>query len=153
LPAAPPVLGVPGVPRNPKRVAWLSLATLGIYGIVWFYRFGREVDAAGRFGINPKRYYKQMGLVAAFIVTLPVALIHFFVYAHRVSKSLDELSARVGAPTELEDRFPILIIPFGGVVFLAMLQKAANEVWQKMGSPRTPPSGSSPTAAAKGPSS
>jgi uncharacterized protein DUF4234 len=136
VPAAPPVLGPPGTARDPRRVAWLALATLGIYGVVWFYRFGQEIDAAGRFAIHPKRYYKQMGIVAAFVVTLPVALAHFFVYAYQVAKHIEILASRAGEPSvEVQDRFPVLLIPFAGVVYLAMLQRAANRVWARMRAP------------------
>lgn len=136
MPAVPPVLGTPGAPRSPKKVAWLSAVTLGVYALVWFYRFGQEIDEAGRFGIQPKRYYKQIAIVAALIVTLPVALVHFFVYAFRVSKAVDELSSRVGlTDVELQDRFALLPIPFVGVAYVAALQRAANRVWAKMARP------------------
>lgn len=122
-----------GQTRSPRQVAWLALATLGIYGLVWFYKYGKELDAAGNFGIDPKRWYRQIGILAGLVITLPVALAHFYVYAFRVAKETEEL-ARLAKETqvEVEGRFPLIVIPFGGVVYLAILQRAANTIWARM---------------------
>lgn len=133
MPAAPPVFGRPGTVRNPKKVAWLSLATLGIYGLVWFYKFGKELDEAGRFGLGPKKYYTQLAILAGILITLPVALIHFFVYAFQAARLLEILAVRAGLTTvDVQDKFGLLVIPFAGVIYIAMLQRAANQVWAKM---------------------
>ncbi len=134
--APPPDLPVNapiGETRDPNRVAWLALGTLGVYGLVWFYRFGREVDAAGNFNLNPKRWFKQIGILAAFIVTLPVALAHFFVYAYYVSKATDALAKRAKeTQVDVEARFIVLLIPFVGVLYLKWLQAGANRVWKRL---------------------
>jgi predicted RNA-binding Zn-ribbon protein involved in translation (DUF1610 family) len=122
-----------GTVRDPRRVFWWSLTTLGVYNLVWFYRFGREVEAAGRFGLDPKRWYRQIGILAALVVTLPVALAHFFVYAFHVSRATEALARRANETTvDVEGRFPLFIVPLAGSVYHMWLQASANKVWARL---------------------
>lgn len=128
-----------GTLRPPARVAWFALLTFGIYGLVWFHRLGKEVDAAGRFDLDVPRWYRQMAILAALIVTLPVAIIHFFVYAHGVVRALEELARRaLVRPPEVDMGFAVFPIPFVGVAYLAKVQAHANAVWTRMEERRRP---------------
>lgn len=97
--------------RNPLSVMGLTFITLGIYGIVWYYKTQRELAALGR-----ARKIEELGTspgTSLIAVTLGVVLIvPPFVSFYRACKRLNAAQAMLGTgPIEARVSFLFLFFP------------------------------------------
>ena len=114
--------------RDPWRVGVLAVVTLGIYGLVWFYKVNRELrdvaEARGWSGVafNP---------IAALILVIPLAvpaLVHFVIRVRRAQEQAGSLQRISGWATALLAL--VALVPFGALVFFEYLQFHLNMVWE-----------------------
>lgn len=123
--------------RHPVAVAALTLVTLGIYAIYWWYQvnremadFGRERDAEG-LGDSPGKSLMAM-FPGALVIVPPIISLYNGVQrmqrtqevrlGHRTLSGWVVLGCYVGG----------FIIPFLGVVAHGYMQAELNKVWEAL---------------------
>jgi hypothetical protein len=114
--------------RSPLGVAALSLITLGIYYLYWYWRVNVEMSDLGQ-----SRGEEELGetpLISLLAVTLGALLIvppfvSIFHTGQRLNKAQHMTGERVGFSPILGLVLAILLFP----VFAAIVQNGANNVW------------------------
>lgn len=117
--------------REPLGVALLDLVTLGIYGLVWYYRVHRELAEVGSargtsaLGDNPTR--SLLALVPGFLLIVP-----FVISLWNATRRVEAAERLAGtAETERVNRilaFVLLLILFPAGA--AYMQVHLNRVWR-----------------------
>jgi hypothetical protein len=108
--------------RNPVGVLLLSIITLGIYALVYYYKTFQEMKDYSGEGIGG-----GLGLVLALFCSIVVA----FLFPHEVGKQYEREGqpAPVSAATGLWILLPLI----GGIVLLFKAQGALNDFWKAHG--------------------
>ena len=141
--------------RTPWKAAVLDAVTIGIYGIVWYYRVNKELAALGRargseeLGTNPKN--SLWAIFPGFLVIVPFAISGYNtgerVKAAQRGSGAGETINSIAAVVGWFVLFPI------GIFYV---QQELNKVWEREceGAPRALPGGHevpAPTAGAPAP--
>lgn len=119
------VAGMPvGKHRNPWMVLLLSIITLGIYGIFWWYASFQEVKDYRR-GAGPG------GVLA--IVFLLIGLLSIFL-PFMLASNIGAAQRQYGRPTSVSGLTGLWVfLPIvGGIVYLVRVQNAMNRLWNPM---------------------
>jgi hypothetical protein len=118
-----------GKVRNPLGVIGLMLVTLGIYGIVWYYKINKEMAATGQArgtdecGTNP--------VTSVIAVTLGIfILVPPFVSTYNTWKRLQACERLTGAPAGMEPGLGFLLSILLSPVGTYILQSNLNKVLQ-----------------------
>lgn len=131
--------------RSPWAVALLPIVTLGIYGLVWWYRINRELRDYGNakgydLGQNPTN-----SLLAVFpggIIVVP-ALVTYWRGVKRVMGA-----SRLAGNEPLNGWIAIILFLLLPPAFPAYVQVSLNDIWSKEAEPlpgqEPPPSASNP---------
>lgn len=116
--------------RNPMHVLVFDLVTLGVYGVVWYYKVNRELALLGRvrhttaLGENPKN--SLLALVPGLLIIVPtvVSMLNM-VQRLRAAQGMTGLpeADQVSAPPAFLLLF--FLAPIGAWYF----QKRLNNVW------------------------
>jgi hypothetical protein len=117
-----------GKTRNPWGVWLLSLVTLGIYGIVWYYKVNRETkDYDARVVVNP-------GMAVVAIVFGWIIIIPPFVSIYNTGRRIAQAQEAAGAPVTC---VPIigLLLTFLWSTQTVYYQSQINKVWDRHGNP------------------
>ncbi len=135
----------PGKIRHPLGVVGLSIITLGIYGVVWYYMVNKELAEIGQanntdeLGDNPVTSVLAVTL-GAFIIVPP------FVSIWNFTKRLEAGERLTGAPQKLEPVIMFVLWIFLGFVAIYLTQSSMNNVLQAqagggaaLGSPQEAP--------------
>jgi uncharacterized protein DUF4234 len=123
--------------RHPLGIIGLMLITLGIYGIVWYYKINKELAAIGKAdecGTSPGTSVLAVTL-GAFIIVPP------FVSMYKTWSRLSAAERATGTPAGMEPGLGFLLSLFIGPVGTYILQSNLNKVLQQQ-------VGSSPVAEA-----
>jgi hypothetical protein len=121
-----------GKVRNPLGVIGLMLITLGIYGIVWYYKINKEMAAMGQArgttecGTNPGQSVLAVTL-GIFILVPP------FVSTYNTWKRLQATERLTGAPAGMEPGLGFLLSVLLGPVGTYILQSNLNKALQAQG--------------------
>ena len=116
-----------GKVRNPLGVIGLMIITLGIYGIVWYYRINKEMAAIGKgrgteeCGTNPVTSVLAVTL-GAFIIVPP------FVSMYKTWSRLSATERVTGATSGIEPGLGFLLSLFIHPVGAYILQSNLNKV-------------------------
>jgi hypothetical protein len=112
-----------GVRRNVVVVIVLSIATLGIYSLIWQYKSFKEMKAFSGDGIGG-----GIGLVLAIFV----GIVNVFLLPNEVG----DLYAKGGQPRPVSalTGFWVLIPLVGTFVWIAKVQGSLNRFWEHQGS-------------------
>jgi Domain of unknown function (DUF4234) len=119
--------------RSPWGVFALTLVTLGLYFLFWYYRVNRELDAFGRtFGqSNPLRVNAGVALLA---VTLGgLLIVPPFVSSYRTFKRIRRAQELTGVPEPMSPGLAFALFLIGLILFpveMIYAQKHLNRVWQ-----------------------
>ena len=116
--------------RSPVNVALLSLVTLGIYGIVWYYKINKEMAELGKatgktaeLGDNPATSVLAV-TVGSLALGIPaiISIVHTFkrVQAAQRLNKVEPLNGWLGL---------LLAIAFSPAMY-AYMQSGLNPVWQ-----------------------
>jgi hypothetical protein len=113
--------------RSLWAVALLPIITLGIYGVVWWYKVNKEMkefgDARGRdLGQNPVN--SLLALVPGFLIIVP-PLVSFWRGTQRVQET-----SKVVGQEPLNGWIALILYLLLGIVFPAYLQNSLNKVWE-----------------------
>ena len=118
--------------RGPVNVVLLSLVTLGIYGIVWYYKVNREMadlgKATGRteeLGDSPGKSLLAVTLGALIIVPAVISTINTY---KRI-----QATQRLTGGGEIINGWLVLVMYLVGLSFVAFgyAQSGLNKAWQK----------------------
>ncbi len=118
--------------RSPVAVAVLSLVTLGIYHVVWWYKINRELRDYGRtrgrdLGQNPA--LSTLAVFPGGIIIIPA-----LITAWRGTKRV-EGAARISSLEPLNGWIALILYIFIGIFWAAYLQSELNKVWRAEGVP------------------
>jgi hypothetical protein len=129
--------------RTPWVVAVLTLVTLGIYGLVWYYKINREMADLGKatgkteeLGENPVTSILAVTLGALIIVPAIVSLVH-------THKRIIALQRHTGGGEELNGWLVLIMFLVGlSIVAYAYWQTGLNKSWEAQagGAPVAEPS-------------
>jgi hypothetical protein len=132
-----------GKVRNPLGVIGLTLITLGIYGIFWYYYTQKELAEFGRannteeLGTNPGNSVLAITL-GAFIIVPP------FVSIYNACKRLNAAERLTGQPQGMEPGLLFLLWIFISPIGLYLYQSTMNKVLEAQAggvaaTPQVPP--------------
>ena len=118
--------------RHPLGVIGLSLITLGIYGLFWWYFINREMADLGQangvpeLGDNP-----VLSVVALSIGSL--IIIPPFVTWWRTAKRVETAQNRVLGSNNFSPIlvFVLIFIPLVGLISIYLIQSNLNQVWER----------------------
>jgi Domain of unknown function (DUF4234) len=118
--------------RHPLGVIGLSLITLGIYGLFWWYFINREMADLGQangvpeLGDNP-----VLSVVALSIGSL--IIIPPFVTWWRTAKRVETAQNRVLGSNNFSPVlvFVLIFIPLVGLISIFLIQSNLNQVWER----------------------
>jgi amino acid transporter len=135
--------------RNPLGVLGLTLITLGIYGIFWWYFINREMADLGRANREPKLGDNPLLSVLAFtigaLIIIPPFVTHWKTLKRIETSQNLVLGSNNISPILL---FILLFIPLVNLVVWPLMQSNLNQVWERgAASAATPaPAPEAPTA-------
>lgn len=111
-----------GKVRSPLFVILISLITFGIYALYWHYKMFQETHEYDNEGIN--------GIVGL-LLTIICSIVAFFVLPWQIG----ETRKRAGLTEGINAIYGLLVlIPFvGWIVWVFLVQNAANELWESQG--------------------
>lgn len=120
--------------RNPLGVLGLTIITLGIYGLYWYYKANEEIQ----------RYTKDMTISPSrsLLAVIPGALIIVppFIAYYNTANHLVEMQQKRGLPSQVS---PALVVVLGIVLWWGMgayVQEHMNRVWDAASMPSAGPS-------------
>ncbi|MGZ5292121.1 MAG: DUF4234 domain-containing protein [Actinomycetota bacterium] len=121
--------GQPFLKRNPLGVLGLTIITLGIYGLYWYYKINEELKRYTRDDtISPGRSLLAL-LPGALLIVPP-----FIAYYNTANHVLKE-QQRLGLSSQIS---PALTVVLGIVIWFGMppyLQEHANRIWDAASMP------------------
>jgi len=118
--------------RSPVAVAVLSLVTLGIYHVVWWYKINRELRDYGRARGRDLGQSPGLSTLAVFpggLIIIP-ALLTAWAGTKRVQGA-----ARISKLEPLNGWIALILYIFIGIFWAAYLQSELNRVWRTEGGP------------------
>ena len=115
--------------RNPLGVLGLTIITLGIYGLYWFYKVNEEI----------RRYTKDDTISPgrSLLAVIPGALIIVppFIAYYNTANHVVDMEQRRGIASQIS---PVLVVVLGIVLWLGMgayVQEHLNRVWDSASMP------------------
>jgi len=124
--------------RNPLGVLGLSIITLGIYGIFWWYFINREMADLGQANGVPELGDNPVLSVVAFSLGALI-IIPPFVTLWRTLKRIETAQNRVLGSNNISPilLFILSIIPLLNLVVFPLMQSNLNQVWERGTAPAT----------------
>lgn len=121
------VNGSPVKVRHPLAPIGLSLITLGIYGMYWYYAINKELKTAGE-KVNPGMSLLAITL-GAFLLVPP------FVSLYNTCERIQRVQARNGVTAQISSALGIimLFIPIVNFFQAAYVQSNLNKAWERAG--------------------
>ncbi len=112
-----------GKTRSPLAVVLLTFITLGVYGLVWMYKFSKEVII---YTEDPKA---SPGLdLFLSIIIFPYIIYWFYKYG----KMVDRAQEKAGQPPREMSVVYAILTPFGlFIINMALMQLDMNAIWEK----------------------
>lgn len=132
--------GRPYPKRSPLGVLGLTIITIGIYGLYWFYKVNQEIrDYTSDQTIGPTR--SLLAVIPGALLIVPPFIAYYNTATH-----LAKMERQRGIANEVS---PALVVILGLVIWLAMgayVQEHLNRVWDSastatvgVGAGQTPP--------------
>lgn len=115
--------------RNPLGVIGLSLITLGIYGIFWYYYANKELAEIGR-AHNTDELGDSPGTSVLAVTLGAFVVVPAFVSAYKFCKRLQAAARVTGAPEGMEAGLLFIIYVFVSPVGAYLAQSNLNKVLQ-----------------------
>ena len=119
----------PGKIRNPLGVLGLSLITLGIYGVFWYYFVNKELAEIGK-AHNTDELGDSPGMSVLAITLGALIIVPAFVSIFKFSKRLQTASGVVGAEPGMEAGLLFVLWVFISPVATYISQANMNKVLQ-----------------------
>ena len=118
--------------RSPWAPALLPVVTLGIYGLVWYYKINREMRDFGRargtdeLGDSPGTSLLAITLGALIVVPAILSLIH-------TGQRIQTAQRLAGIDPRMSGWLAIVMALLLPPVFYAYEQSELNKVWERVG--------------------
>jgi hypothetical protein len=113
--------------RNPFAVLGLSIITLGIYLIVWWYKINREMRDASARRIEVDPIMSVLAITLGGLVIVP-ALVSF----HKTARRAQEMSKLAGRSEGVNMWAYWLLYLFTNIGAFIYLQWELNKIWTSM---------------------
>ena len=129
--------------RNPLGVVGLSLITLGIYSLVWYFKTNKELAELGQakgteeLGTNPTT--SILAIIPGFIVLVP-PFVSFYQYCKRINAG----ERLVGLPEGMAAGLLFLIMIFVSPIGYYIAQANINKILQAQGGAAAPAAPAAP---------
>jgi amino acid transporter len=129
------IQGQPYLRRNPLGVLGLTVITLGIYFLYWYYKINDELR---RFeqdeSISPTR--SLMAVLFGWIIIVPP-----FIALYNTATHINGAEQRLGVQPQLEPALVIVIMLIISIANGVYIQEHQNRIWDRAGgaSPVLPP--------------
>jgi uncharacterized membrane protein len=124
------------VRRNPLGVLGLTLITLGIYGLYWYYKANEEIKNYTKDDtISPVR--SLMAFIFGWLIIVPP-----FIAAYNTAKHVQEMEQRAGVQQQIEPALAVIFLILIAIVIGLYVQEHMNRVWDRAAgrqAPVTPP--------------
>ena len=124
--------------RNPLGVLGLTIITLGIYGLYWFYKANEEIKRYTRDDtISPGR--SLLAVIPGALIIVPPFIAYYNTANHVV-----DMEQRRGIASQIS---PVLVVVLGIVLWLGMgayVQEHMNRVWDSASMPSAGSAGAAP---------
>jgi uncharacterized membrane protein len=131
------------VRRNPLGVLGLTLITLGIYGLYWYYKANEEIkNFTNDETISPVR--SLMAFIFGWLIIVPP-----FIAAYNTAKHVQQMEERVGVQQQIEPALAVIFLILFSIVLGLYVQEHLNRVWDKASgrqAPVAPPTPPPPSA-------
>ena len=115
--------------RNPLGVLGLTIITLGIYGLYWYYKVNEEIKRYTRDDtISPGR--SLLAVIPGALIIVPPFIAYYNTANHVV-----DMQQRRGIASQIS---PVLVVALGIAVWLATgayVQEHLNRVWDSASMP------------------
>jgi hypothetical protein len=124
--------------RNPLGVLGLTLITVGIYGLYWYYKVNEEIQRYTRDDtISPGR--SLLAVIPGFLLIVPPFIAYYNTANHVV-----EMQRRRGIASQIS---PALVVVIALVIWIGMaayVQEHLNRVWESASMPGAAPAAAPP---------
>jgi hypothetical protein len=138
--------GHPYLKRNPLGVLGLSLITLGIYWIVWYYKINVEIQRAENDQtMSPMR--SLMAMIFGWLIIVPP-----FIAIYNTAKHVQTMETRLGIPQTLEPALVLVLMIVFAIGNGVYIQDHLNRAWDvaaQQGSTPPLPGAAAPTTEAQ----
>ena len=118
--------------RNPVGILLLSIITLGIYGVFWWYFINREMADLGRANDEPKLGDNPVMSVLAItlggLIIIPALVSHWRTLKRIETAQNVVLGSNNFSPVLL---FILSFIPLVNLVVAPLMQSNLNQVWER----------------------
>ena len=144
---APPTMPVVGAERSPNVVALLSIVTLGLYLIYWWYTVNREMRDFARTVQPTHPLAASSPGTSTLAVTLgALIIVPVFVTAHSTARRVCEAMRLSGLPPHDRPSPPLYMLMFtvGGLLlvppflYAPLLQGQLNRAWSQVRAAEAP---------------
>jgi uncharacterized membrane protein len=118
--------------RNPLGVLGLTLITLGIYGLYWYYKINEEIkDFTEDETISPVR--SLMAFIFGWLIIVPP-----FIAIYNTAKHVQEMEQRAGVQQQIEPALAVILLILISIVIGLYVQEHLNRVWDKAAGQQAP---------------
>lgn len=125
--------------RNPLAVVALTVVTLGLYGIFWWYFINREMADLGQANGVPELGDSPVTSVVALTLG-SLIVVPPFVTFYRTAKRVETAQNRMLGSNSFSPvlAFVLILFPPLGLISLFLIQSNLNQVWDRNAAiPRT----------------
>ena len=113
------------VKRNPLGVLGLTVITLGIYGLYWYYKVNEEIKNFTKDEtISPVR--SLMALIFGWLIIVPP-----FIAVYNTAKHVQEMEQRAGVQQQIEPALAVILLILISIVIGLYMQEHLNRVWDR----------------------
>jgi uncharacterized membrane protein len=131
------------VKRNPLGVLGLTVITLGIYGLYWYYKVNEQIKNFTKDEtISPVR--SLMALIFGWLIIVPP-----FIAVYNTAKHVQEMEQRAGVQQQIEPALAVILLILISIVIGLYMQEHLNRVWDRAAgrqAPVAPPAPPQPPA-------
>ena len=118
--------------RNPLGVLGLTLITLGIYGLYWYYKINEEIkNFTNDETISPVR--SLMAFIFGWIILVPP-----FIAMYNTAKHVQEMEQRAGVQQQIEPALTVIFMLLISIVNGLYVQEHLNRVWDRAPAQQAP---------------
>jgi uncharacterized membrane protein len=120
------------VKRNPLGVLGLTVITLGIYGLYWYYKVNEEIKNFTKDEtISPVR--SLMALIFGWLIIVPP-----FIAVYNTAKHVQEMEQRAGVQQQIEPALAVILLIVISIVIGLYMQEHLNRVWDRAAGRQAP---------------
>ncbi|HEV8683591.1 MAG TPA: DUF4234 domain-containing protein [Actinomycetota bacterium] len=113
------------VKRNPLGVLGLTVITLGIYGLYWYYKVNEEIKNFTRDEtISPVR--SLMAFIFGWLIIVPP-----FIAVYNTAKHVQVMEQRAGVQQQIEPALAVILLIVISIVIGLYMQEHLNRVWDR----------------------